>query len=110
MADEAISKEFQRGFQFALIVFKSMGVAVDLDALEGHLASVARGDLTLVPTPEEVIQEQESQAGKPMPAELTDVVRRLLAGRAEKDAWNRQAAASILEMMGATAEADDLEN
>jgi hypothetical protein len=56
--------EFGDGFMFALHVLGSMDYKPDLDDIIAQLRSVAKGELSLMPTPEEAIRSQEVDEGK----------------------------------------------
>jgi hypothetical protein len=94
------SEEYCEGFFFALIVLGSMGHRVHLEDIRAQLVSVEKGDLSLMPSPEEAIQSMEQESGKEMPDSLKARLKRTLSDRADADDRNRASAGFMLQMMG----------
>jgi hypothetical protein len=95
MADE----DFTEGFMFALRVVDSLGDRHDFDSIVAQLLAVAKGELSLQPSPEEAIRNIEADVGRPMPDVLKRSVHRMQASRHEADATNRGFALRMLSQM-----------
>jgi len=91
---------YSEGFLFALHVLGSMGHRPAFDDIIAQLVSVAKGDLSLMPTPEEAIRTTEQEVGKEMPESLKAMFRRNLNERAGTDADHRASAIYMLRVMG----------
>jgi hypothetical protein len=94
------SEEYSDGFFFALIVLRSMGHRMHENDIRAQLASIANGDLSLMPSPEEAIQSMEQESGKQIPDSVKVMFKRTWRGRAEVDGMNRASAEFMLRMMG----------
>ncbi len=92
--------DFRDGFIFALHVQGSLGDKADFDAIVAQLVSVARGQLSLQPSPDEAIRGIEADAGKPLPDILKQSVHRMLNSRKQTDATNQKFAHRMLALMG----------
>jgi hypothetical protein len=92
--------ELENGFMFALHILGSLGVQIDLNSIVAQLVSVARGELTLQPSPIEAIRSIESEAGRSLPEHLKQSVHRILSDRHQIDAKNQRFARQILNVIG----------
>ena len=92
--------DFTEGFMFALNLLSSIGQVPDFDDMVARLFAVARGELSLMSTPEEAIQEIERDAGRPLPERLKQTIRRALSHRSRPDTFHRGAATIVLREMG----------
>lgn len=95
-----VANDFVSGFVFAMNVLASMGHQPRFNEVIAQLMSVASGELSLMPTPDEVIQDTENATGRPMPDALKASVRRIAGNRTTDDAANRSAAIVALRGMG----------
>ena len=91
---------FEHGFMFLLHVASSMGVKLSLDELAAKLTAIRDGDESLVPSPLDAIRAIENDFGKELPPILRESVHKMMGHRGDTDKFNREAAASILKMMG----------
>lgn len=95
-----VDDQFMDGFQFALIVLRSMGHNPGLDAIAAQMTRVVNGDLTLSPSPPEAIQAIESQYGRPLPEELKQSVHRMLGNRRQADEDRKRICSAVLKYFG----------
>ena len=91
---------YNEGFLFALHVLSSMGYRPAFDDIVAQLVSVAKGELSLMPTPEEAIRTTEEEVGNEMPESLKAMFRRNLSNRASTDFDHRASAIYMLQVMG----------
>ncbi len=93
--------DFRLGFWFALLVAKTMGFNATPDAIYNQLRSVAHGELTLMPSPEDALRDAQAHFGRPLTKpELALFESCLPKNRSEQDAGNRDRASLILRLMG----------
>lgn len=93
--------DFRAGYWFGLFLARTMGFNPDIDAIYEQLRSVARGDLSLMASPAEVMRELQSQMGRPLTEqELQLASLAIPTNRAEQDGRNRELARLILRLMG----------
>lgn len=88
-------------------VLSSMGFRPSLDAVAAQLASIANGELTLMPTPEEAIREIEKETGKTLPDNLKASVREMMGNRASNDEANQRIAVQLLQTWGYLSNSDE---
>lgn len=92
-------QDFRVGFCFAVLLVQTMGFKTA--AIYDQLRSVARGELTLMPSPEDAQRASEAEIGRPLTdAELAEFKACLPKNRPEQDARNREFAKLILRLMG----------
>ena len=95
--------DFCVGFWFALFVAKTMGFEAQPNTIYDQLRSVARGDLTLMPSPADVFRDIEATFGRPLTESERDWAMSCMpTNRAEQDAANRERAITILRLRGQT--------
>jgi hypothetical protein len=93
--------DFRLGFWFGLLVARSMGFNANYDAILDQVRDVARGELTLMPSPEEVKRDAEAHFGRSLTHEEEAALQAALpTNRAHQDARNRDYADLILRLMG----------
>ncbi len=93
--------DFRLGFWFALFVAKTMGFDPGLNALYDQLRSVARGELTLMPSPEDALRDAQAELGRPLTEPEFALFQSCVPkNRSEQDAGNRERASLILRLMG----------
>jgi hypothetical protein len=83
-------KSFNSGFQFALLVVQATtgDVFNSFEKIVDTLASVAEGEVTLQPSPQEAINAIESLAGESITEEGRDFVHQILSGESRQKATN----------------------
>lgn len=101
--DAAMENEsdFCVGFWFGLFVAKSLGFEAQTNTIYDQFRSVARGDLTLMPSPADVFHDIEANVGRPLTESERNLARSCIpTNRVEQDAANRERATTILRLMG----------
>jgi hypothetical protein len=93
--------DLRLGFWFGMLLAKTMGLDAPKDAIYDQLRSLARGELSLMDSPEEALRNVEKDLGKPL-SELQKAVFRSgsIKDRVREDALNAELAAVILRIMG----------
>ena len=93
--------DFRLGFWFALFVAKTMGFDPLPEAIYNQLRSIARGELTLMPSPEDALHDAQKSLGRDLTEKELELFQSCLPkNRAEQDAGNRERASLILRLMG----------
>jgi hypothetical protein len=104
-------RDFRLGFWFALFVARTLSYKSEPSELYDRLREIARGEVTLIPSPEEVmsripeaLRDFESKIGRPPTEEERQMIEQIAKGsivenRGEQDAMNRQFAKLILRLM-----------
>jgi hypothetical protein len=93
-------ESFERGFMFALFVFKTFEDNISVEQLAARLQEVESGQLSLISSDADIIAGMEKETGKPMPPHLRESLRRMQANRSERDAEFQASARIVLNMMG----------
>jgi hypothetical protein len=57
-------RDVRLGFWFGLLLARTMGFNAGTDAIYNQLRSVERGELTLMPSPEDVLHDFQSKLGR----------------------------------------------
>ena len=91
---------FKYGFMFALQVIQNIDTELDINAIENCLIELKNGEITLIGSPHDTIRKIEKDVNKPLPDILKESVYQLLSRRSEMYEFHKQAAISILQMMG----------
>jgi hypothetical protein len=93
--------DFNLGFWFALQLARTMGFDHAPNAIYDQLRSVARGELTLMPSPEDTLRDAETAIGHPLTDQEQELLQACLPkNRAVQDARNRDLASIILRLKG----------
>lgn len=94
-------KNFRLGFWFALLLAKTLDFNPSNGAIYGQLRSIAHGEFTLMPSPEDALRDSEAELGRPLTeSERTLFNSCLPTNRTEQDARNQELAKYILQEMG----------
>jgi hypothetical protein len=104
--------DFRLGFWFALLLARTLDFDKDLDIIYDQLRSIARGELTLIASPEEArakmineINRLETTLGRPPNEHERSLLEQAMnaaavTNRKEQDARNRELATLTLRLMG----------
>lgn len=92
------NEDFANGFQWATLVFSAMGNDVSVPKWMVFLEALAAGDVSLQPSPDEIIKSIEADHQASLPDALRKMVVRLSSGesRRKSDEVNRQIANDFL--------------
>jgi hypothetical protein len=94
-------QDFRLGFWFALMLARTMGFNTTPQAIYDQLRSVADGDLTLMPSPEDALRDAQAGLGRLLSEPERELIESCLPkNRTEQDARNRELASLILRLMG----------
>jgi hypothetical protein len=101
MAQVQNEGDFRLGFWFGMLLAQTMGLDTTNDAIYDQLRGLARGELSLMASPEEAFGKVEKKIGRP----LTDLEKAFLRSggpqdRVQQDALNAELAAMVLRIMG----------
>ena len=93
--------DFRLGFWFALLLARTMGFDVKPSAICDQLRSVARGEVTLMPSPDDALHDVQANLGRPLTETEIELFQSCLStNHAERDARSRDLANLILAGRG----------